>query len=538
MLHHVVTFDLKPDAPADQVEQIATALDALAASVGAINKRLDAMIQFKGDFFAGTRSDQSRIGFFDYSGAFRPASGSLFANVATPHEFHLETHANLPGGVRFNGDFVVSNYLSYRSPLVGPGIVLGGPSTANANGFPEQLSLYQANLQIPIGCIGRNTQLTVGRFKNQITPLTYYRTDTDAYFDIPWYDDGNFVQDGFRVTGQFGNVKTQLFAGSYTGLTTTLPGEFINRPFVGATNGPRFFGPAKPVDYPIIFNQGAGIANQSAGVHVDVPVFKYGELGLTLIDLSSTGVAPGGIGFPIVNPFSNVVIYGANVKLNPIGRFLFNAEASKSVTQLSIDKGDGRNNDDNNAFNLNLGYNSGPIGVQAGYQYIDPRFSAPGYWNKIGNWYNPTNVQGPFIKANYNFGHGISANVGGDFLSGARNRSVNFGGTVNGGLSVDDDINRILAGLKWGATKNLNFSLDWEGVFFDLSAKSSAIGVKSHPQEQYITIGAGVKLSGNTEVKAAYQIGALQNGGGFGGLGPGGNRSNFSVFTTQVAVRF
>jgi stress responsive alpha/beta barrel protein len=33
MLHHVVTFDLKPDAPADQVEQIAAALDALAASL-------------------------------------------------------------------------------------------------------------------------------------------------------------------------------------------------------------------------------------------------------------------------------------------------------------------------------------------------------------------------------------------------------------------------------------------------------------------------------------------------------------------------
>ncbi len=33
MLHHVVTFDLKPDAPADQVEQIAAALRALAATL-------------------------------------------------------------------------------------------------------------------------------------------------------------------------------------------------------------------------------------------------------------------------------------------------------------------------------------------------------------------------------------------------------------------------------------------------------------------------------------------------------------------------
>jgi hypothetical protein len=33
MLHHVVTFDLKPDAPADQVGTIAAALGALAAQL-------------------------------------------------------------------------------------------------------------------------------------------------------------------------------------------------------------------------------------------------------------------------------------------------------------------------------------------------------------------------------------------------------------------------------------------------------------------------------------------------------------------------
>jgi hypothetical protein len=33
MLHHVVTFQLKPDAPADQVERIGEAVDALAAQL-------------------------------------------------------------------------------------------------------------------------------------------------------------------------------------------------------------------------------------------------------------------------------------------------------------------------------------------------------------------------------------------------------------------------------------------------------------------------------------------------------------------------
>jgi Stress responsive A/B Barrel Domain len=33
MLHHVVTFNLKPDAPADQVDRIAEAIHALAATL-------------------------------------------------------------------------------------------------------------------------------------------------------------------------------------------------------------------------------------------------------------------------------------------------------------------------------------------------------------------------------------------------------------------------------------------------------------------------------------------------------------------------
>jgi hypothetical protein len=33
MLHHVVTFNLKPDAPADLVDRIGEALDALAATL-------------------------------------------------------------------------------------------------------------------------------------------------------------------------------------------------------------------------------------------------------------------------------------------------------------------------------------------------------------------------------------------------------------------------------------------------------------------------------------------------------------------------
>ena len=56
MLHHVVTFDLKPDAPADQVEQIAAALDALAGSLPEVRSLVPdgLMLLFNAELVGGT----------------------------------------------------------------------------------------------------------------------------------------------------------------------------------------------------------------------------------------------------------------------------------------------------------------------------------------------------------------------------------------------------------------------------------------------------------------------------------------------------
>jgi hypothetical protein len=262
-------------------------------------------------------------------------------------------------------------------------------------------------------------------------------------------------------------------------------------------------------------------ATQSAGLHIGVPLFKMGELGFTLIDLSAGGLAAG-------FPYGNMVVYGANLKLNPIGRWRISAEAAKSVTQLGIDTGDGLDNEDNNAYLLNVGWGGAKFDIGAGYQYVDPRYSAPGYWNKLGNWYNPTNVRGPFVRVGYNLSSSLNLHLGGDFLEGARNRP---------GFTIGDDLQRIAAGVNWKVSKTVSTSLDYESVFWDLSAASSASGVASKPIEQYLTLGAGLNLSSNTILKMAYQIINYQDvGGGFTGIA--GASSNATVFTTQVAVHF
>lgn len=525
------------------IRDINNRLDALGRDVQDIKDRLNRMIQFNGDLFTGFRSDRSRYGFFDYSGAARTQNGSHFSNVDATHDFQLEARANLPGGVKFVGSLFSSNYLtSYR------GGTLGSAAMANKNGtLPEAVGLYQAELDVPIGSFGSNTTLALGRYKNQVTPLTYYRPDTDAYFDVPWYDDGNFVEDGFKLQTKFGSATTSLWAGSYSSLVDSA-GFSINRPVVGALFGPRTFNgsnpffPNKPIDFNPL-DRGAIGANQSAGLHVGVPLAKFGEFGVTLMDFSEEAV--GAAAHPTF-PFHNVVVYGANLKLNPIGRFLISAEGAKSVTQLNFDTGDGLPNDDNNAYLVNVGYNSGPITATAGYQYIDPRFGAPGYWNKIGNWYNPTNVRGPFGRIGFRASHAINAYLGVDFMEGARNRRTGGVFPFGFGMGMGDNLLRATAGVKWNVTRMVDLRADYEGVFWDLSGASTGSGLRAKPNEQYITIGAGLNLASNTVLKMAYQIiGVRDVGGGFGGLqnpdtgiGIPGGVSNASVFTTQVAVHF
>jgi hypothetical protein len=254
------------------MKDVQSKLDNLAQQVAAINRRLDRMIQFNGDFFVGFRSDRSRFGFQDYSSAIRSSNPSHFSNVSSPHDFHLEAHANLPGGVKFNGDLVTSNYLAYRGDTLAQG-AFALPNAA----LDQVTTLYEGNLVIPIGQFGSGTTLTVGRYKEQVTPLTYYRPDYDAYFSTPWYDDGNYIQDGFEIQSKFGSATTKLFAGSLSSVVDQNGARF-NSPIVGAAvgSGPELarlrglglFGGGLG-----LLGTGGAVPGQVAGFHGGIPLF-------------------------------------------------------------------------------------------------------------------------------------------------------------------------------------------------------------------------------------------------------------------------
>ncbi len=493
------------------VRAINARLDALAKSVGAIQDELNRMVKFNGDFFTGFRTDMSRTPFIDYGGQVRAASKSPFSGAQAPIDFHLIAHANLPGGVKFVGDIVESNYLNY-APL---GLGGAGFNAANQGG-PLQTNLYQAELFIPVGQIGRDTTLELGRYKNQVTPLTYMRPDTDPYFNLPWYNDGNYIEDGFKLSTKFGSAVTQIFAGTYKDLQSS-SGNPINSVAVG--------------NFSSIPSLVGTVAEQSVGAHVAIPLMKAGELGFTILDFSMAPV-PG-------SSLTNEVVYGVNFNLNPIGRIKISGEASKSVTQDSFNQGDHNSNDDDNAFNLHLNYKSKGLGVLAGYQYIDPRFSAPGYWDKIGSVYNPVNVQGPYAKLSYSFSHKLDGSFGGEYLEGARNRPGLFGTIGTGGILVStmgSSVGKLEAGLKYHLNKTVHLSADYEGDFYNISGAQTGSGDRAYYNQQFITLGANVNLTGNTVLKFGYQI--LADQARLDAVTIPGSLANANTFTTSVTVHF
>jgi hypothetical protein len=505
----------------NNVAAINRRLDQLAKDVADVRETLNRMPKIYGGTFFGIRSDRANGGYVDYDGRVfgigGPAGSGLVKTPAVVHEFLLGVRANIPGGATVVGELTSNNYKNF---LTDEATIL--PFNVNP---AADTYLRRLELETPLPGIGRGSKLTIGRYGNRISPLTLWKPDVDSYFDDPFVDDGNYYMDGLKATTNFGSLSVEAFGGQTKSVTGTNGGPY-NSPIVGVTTAPGgvalFAGGFKPIGQPF---QGQAVVGQLAGISLGLGIrqLQGGHIRVSALAMGDGGV-PGAAGVG----FSGADLLGAGVDLKLADRLNFSGEWAKVLTNS------GRFNTvnpyQNNAFDANVGYASGGLNVSAGYRYIDPLFYAPGYWGRIGNWVNPTNIQGPTFRAGYDFTPAFGLNVGGDFFSAARNR----GGS--GGLNMNDDITRVLVGLRWEVAKNFRTTVDWEGVYWSFDGNPNIGAGKVHPTEQYITLGTGYSLTSNTILKLSYQIGDFN---GHGALNGGvGTRYNYNTLVGQVAVKF
>ena len=532
-------------------------LAALGNNMAAVNRRLDAMAKDIADIrdilskmpklsffaFTGFRSDKSTGTYVDHDGRFSPIAGGS-AGPEFVHLFGANVAGNIAGGAKYSATLATGTLHGYE-----------GGSNSFAQTKPifrdaaSETFLTEAALTAPFSSIGRGSNITIGRQGLRLGRLTLWRPDTDTYFMVPFLDDGTYTIDGVNLTTNFGSVSFQAVGGLTRTVQTSL-GTAYNSPLAGAAFDGAIFGVnspstglgpvvnSKPVGQPDL---GQMTVDSLAAISLGLNIHQLqgGHIRFTAMDTANAGFEPNfGGARPFTGSgvgFKGVTVLGSDIDLKLADKLSLTADWGKTITHLGrLEDTVGTHN--NNAFNANLGWSSGALNLTAGYKYIDPMFYAPGYWGRIGNWLNPTNVQGPTVRAGYNIRNGLGVNVGGDFFSAARSRAS------VGGLGRDDDIKRILVGLHWDVAKNFQTTIDWEGVYWHLEGAHAGIpalgGGTTNPTEHYIRIGTGYHLTSGTLIRLLYEIGEFDGHGVLNNGVPGATRNSYNAASASFSVKF
>lgn len=463
-------------------------LDDLAKEVAAIKARLDKMLVVTGTAFMGMRSDRSsNAAYADGDGRVFVGAGSgseLRKQPALVHAVGINLAAKLGGDATAKVTLVNDNYKSYL------GNDLANVSGINTNPNSDTW-LDIAEVTAPFGGVGRDGSVTLGRMAINLTPLTLWKPTIDSYFQNPITDDGKFRMDGINLNTKLGSLGVQVFGGQTSSVRGTDPLAKFYTPTVG---------PGIDLD-------------QLVGLRLNMPVNvgEGGHVAFTGMGGWSTTNATTGDG--PASSQTNVQLVGADAGAKFGGNTTVGLEFSKTVT------GTGRfrevNTGKNNAAIGTVGFTSGSLSLGAGYKYIDPKFYAPGFWGKVGNFINPTNIKGPSVRAGYDFSPSFGVSAGGEFYTAARKGDVGL-------LAGDSSVNRVLLGVRWDISKSFQTTVDWEGVYATVKDPTGSL----HPTQQYMTFGTGYHLTDNTIVKLGYQIGS-QDGKGLTSLGGAFSKYNY-----------
>ena len=521
------------------------------------------------------------------------ASNDFFNSTDVYHDILLHLKGKLTDTASANVDLDFENYISNlgntaRAGEAGPIGGLGnGGFTLSENGLNAgggySTYVYQAYLDAPVslGPLG-GASLKIGRFGTQFTKWTLMQQNADIYTHLTQNDSGNLLTDGGWLGFKLGPVGVQGFAGkfnttpfsqAYVGTATNPSGSTFTNIIGGVTtiNGtalgsgagsqigahPRgtFTSLGGSINNAAPINQGAGFratigSPESLVLGANVEQFAVGNTftgnGLANNGPTNTNAAQDGYIDPDSGHiFNRVSVYGLDLNGGLPFAFLGAKKNAITVSGAYTVSAEGANSGFNNVGNKArfqsheelAGFNLAKLNLQAGYQFVGPYFSAPGYWGKIGDWTNPTNVKGPVYFAKYPLTPKLSLNADYEQYRAAYGTNDN-GSPVTSPINGKDHINRYQVGVGYGLTANYAVDLGYERVQYDLRGGNDSLGtdasgnaIHGKPTEDYITIGVGHSINQNASFKLLYQIVHYNDRGtGFGettGLGAGAD-NNYS----------
>jgi hypothetical protein len=366
------------------------------------------------------------------------------------------------------------------------------PFLGSASQFPTQrrpvlnntdIVLYKATVNAPISLFGNEVNLTIGRFENRIHPLTLWRADVDAYTTIDRYDNGYYSMDGAKATIGIGSVELGLFAARNNTVNTNNGGNFMAvHGGIGNSTNIAFARPSTAVV------AGIGAFDSSAGATVEVNLGDRISLSGEVVTMkrATTNVAVGNVNRNV----NRMDVFGGHLKANLIDRLTITADYAQSNL---LQDNTSVVNKENWALLVGAQYLfSEDLSLKVGFREVRPRFAPPGYWGRIGRWYNPTDIRGVDVGLAWNLG-AFSIDALGGFYQGTNRQGVSYFG--------NNEVTHLVAGVKWNLSEQIRLNVSYEGVLWNLK---TAGGRK--PTENYITLGADYNLGENALLRVLYQV--------------------------------
>lgn len=468
----------------DELAALGVDVDALRRDMASLMERMSAVeaelerVRWSGDFSVfGIATNHDTGVVFDRDNRSIAVTDEWWNTIGAVYDGDLNISGRLTETAVANAMLNFGNYLNYIGWV--DDFIGGERAAANIGDgvFP-----YYLNLDMGFGM----GDFQVGRLPLQFTPFTLKKIDVDTYTSIHKTDSGDYPIDGAKMTWRLGGVALTGYAAKHNsnellrhGLTSQASGGLYTAPLTGRFHEAGGAGAG-----------GLDAIDQSAGVRAVIGTPLAGNLGLTYMRIGGATTLGGGTHAGEV--FDQADVMGADVSLN-WNRLNVDAEYAQTTT---FNAGAGGNITNlNKAFDGKIGTTFGGFGLGVGWKVVEINFAAPGYWERIGRWANPTNIKGPYLNASYGLTGNVRLVADGALYKGAND----VGGVAPAINNEDDEIMRGAIGLKWGLSPAWTVDAGVEQVRWTPNGADRT-------NETYWTIGAAWQINPSAGLKLAYQI--------------------------------
>ncbi len=428
------------------------------------------------------------VGRGSYAGA--PVGASR--DLTGLHELALNiSDNNDDDNVDWGATMVVGNMFDTLGGFDGA-VFLGAPYSEGNN----DLYINTMWAKFSSSVFGKGLDVTAGRIGTKVGRYTWQRPDYTLEYSNPRWDNGEWYLDGANLEFGFGSVDLSVWGGRMTNVDT-LDDQGLNNDVAGIV----------PMDNVLGFTLEAALG-RSGNIR-----------GTYIIQDSNTRVA---FGPDFVNRLNTAGV-DVDFKFGSIDFW-----GSYAMTTLS-ENTDKTFDDDNTAWDVNLGYSTDKWGIHGGLRNIEANYLGNGYWGRVGTMFNPTNVEGYNAILWFKPNDRLKLWAKGEMLEGQDNGGILV--VWPGQLVQDDEVTSLKFGADFKFSDMWGMMLGYETVDFDYN-------VGPDVDQKWWSIGFKYGINDNSFLKVMYTVSDVDFNGRQGAFGLGNPVYKGGLISTQLSVRF